>query len=625
MRVCFVLLSKNSEKNAANYAKISEKFVANNELIQPELADDIFSLRDQIVSSGSRFEKIIAIVMTEVLPRIEEVAAAVVDIAGALGPTQSITVCDEKDILVPYLSEPMINYTETLKYATIAKKTPTVIYNAVFGVDNKSASRSMVNEIKAAVRAEEQKAVTPAPADMPMPVPVGDDEPMPVSVPAPVGDAPADEPKKKKFGLPWKKGTRDRLKHVADGSADINEPEPMPVPVPEPVPMSAPIPTPVPEPMPMPVPEPAPVSVPEPIPASIPQPAPVPEPVPQPAPAPQEAPSFIDDSMFTTDMPVEPSPAYQNYQAPTTNDLSVAPVPQAAPAPAPVPEQTVAKKGFGRKKLNIPKMSKDGLSMQTRPRIIYVTGTGRIGQSTLAGSLGFTAAQYYCRSLIVDMDMIKRAISCIYPDYTNSNSQQSLGLVSAIRSPHLIDEIAQEHYDRVSTLGVSITAADNREIMKSITAIDVQSLLLQSLTKYNVVVVDMPWSYLMENPQLLSIPHDILFCTSNDVMTMLSDLSQLTEDAFARVEDFQMLIAKIKFVLNMTSPENMYDNKAITEKNFTKICYSLTEEEMFRTIPVLANIPFLPNIGNQVSVGRPASAYSKEFEAFCAQILHELK
>lgn len=627
MRVCFVLLSKNSEKNAANYAKISEKFVANNELIQPELADDIFSLRDQIVSSGSRFEKVIAIVMTEVLPRIEEVAAAVVDIAGALGPTQSITVCDEKDILVPYLSEPMINYTETLKYATIAKKTPTVIYNAVFGVDNKSASRSMVNEIKAAVRAEEQKAVAPAPVDMPMPVPVDDAEPMPVPVPAPV----AEEPKKKKFGLPWKKSTRDKLKNVADGSADINEPEPMPIP--EPVPMSAP----VAEPMPVPTPQPTPVAVSEPTPIPEPQPMPIPAPVPesqpiptpvstpQPAPAPQEAPSFIDDSMFTTDMPAEPSPAYQNYQTPTTNDLSAAPVPQAAPAPAPVPEQTVSKKGFGRRKLNIPKMSKDGLSMQTRPRIIYVTGTGRIGQSTLAGSLGFTAAQYFCRSLIVDMDMIKRAISCIYPDYTNSNSQQSLGLVSAIRSPHLIDEIAQEHYDRVSTLGVSITAADNREIMKSITAIDVQSLLLQSLTKYNVVVVDMPWSYLMENPQLLAIPHDILFCTSNDVMTMLSDLSQLTEDAFARVEDFQMLIAKIKFVLNMTSPENMYDNKAITEKNFTKICYSLTEEEMFRTIPVLANIPFLPNIGNQVSVGRPASAYSKEFEAFCAQILHELK
>lgn len=605
MRICFVLLSKNSEKNISNYNKISEKFVANNELIQPELAEDIFSLRDQIVSSGSRFEKIIAIVMTEALPRIEEVSTAIVDIAAALGPAQSITICDEKDTLVPYLSEPMVNYTETLKYVTITKKTPTVIYNAVFGINNKSASKNMVNEIKAAVRAETEKPVAPIPTDTPTPVPIPVLEDVPTPIPAPV-----EEPKKKKFGFPWKKGTKEKLKQAAEGTIDINTAEPLtpePNPVPEPLtPESNPIPAPL-------------ISEPNPIPEPlISEPNPIPEPLSE---SEHDVPSFIDDSMFTTEAPV-PAPAPTQ---PTVNELAEAPIPKAEPAPAPIAEKTVTKRGFGRKKLNIPKMSNDGLSMQTRPRIIFVTGTGRIGQSTIAGSLGFTAAQYFCRSLIVDMDMIKRAISCIYPDYTNSNSQQSLGLVSAIRSPHLIDQTAQEHYDRVSTLGVSITASDNREILKSITPIDVQSLLLQSLTKYNVIVVDMPWTYLMANPQLMAVPHDIIFCTSNDVMTILSDLNQLTEDAFERIEDFQMLIAKLKFVLNMTSPENMYDNKSITEKNFTKICYNLTDEEMFLTIPVLANIPVLPNIGNQVSVGRPASAFSQEFAAFCSQILHELK
>ena len=616
MRICFVLLSKNSEKNISNYNKISEKFVANNELIQPELAEDIFSLRDQIVSSGSRFEKIIAIVMTEALPRIEEVSAAIVDIAAALGPAQSITICDEKDTLVTYLSEPMVNYTETLKYVTITKKTPTVIYNAVFGINNKSASKNMVNEIKAAVRAETEKPVAPIPTDAPTPVPIPVLEDAPTPIPTPV-----EEPKKKKFGFPWKKGTKEKLKQAAEGTININTAESLNSetnPVPEPL---TPEPNPVPEPLTPesnPVPEPlTPESnpIPEPL---ISEPDSIPEPLSE---SEHDVPSFIDDSMFTMEAPI-PIPAPTQ---PTVNELAEAPIPKAEPAPAPIAEKTVTKRGFGRKKLNIPKMSNDGLSMQTRPRIIFVTGTGRIGQSTIAGSLGFTAAQYFCRSLIVDMDMIKRAISCIYPDYTNSNSQQSLGLVSAIRSSHLIDQIAQEHYDRVSTLGVSITASDNREILKSITPIDVQSLLLQSLTKYNVIVVDMPWTYLMANPQLMAVPHDIIFCTSNDVMTILSDLNQLTEDAFERIEDFQMLIAKLKFVLNMTSPENMYDNKSITEKNFTKICYNLTDEEMFLTIPVLANIPVLPNIGNQVSVGRPASAFSQEFAAFCSQILHELK
>lgn len=619
MRVCFVLLSKNSEKNAANYAKISEKFVANNELIQPEYVDSIYALRDQVTSSGSRFEKIIALVMTENLPNAENVAEAITDIASVLGPTQSITVCDEKDILVPYLSESMLNYSETLKYATIAKKSPTVIYNAVFGVDNKTASKNMVNEIKTAIRAENSKPVQPAPVgDTPTPIPVSEDTPMPAPVadtpmPAPVAEA-EEKSKKGKFGFPWKKGTRNKLKNVAEGTEELNAPEPMPEPVPAPVAMPEPVP--MVNPIPTPAPTPAPVSAP----TSAPAPVAMPEPVLE---EDEPAPMFVDDSMFTTDTPaVEPAPMYSEPEP----IAATAPIPQAAPAPAPIPEETVQRKGFGRKvKINVPKESREGLSMQTRPRIIYVTGTGRIGQSTIAGSLGFTASQYYCRSLVVDMDMVKRAISCIYPDYTNINSQQSLGLVAAIRSPHLIDQIAQEHYDRVSTLGISIAAADNREILKSITPLEVQSLLLQGLTKYNVIVVDMPWSYLMENPQLLSIPHDILFCTSNDIMTMLSDLNQLTEDAFARPEDFQMLIAKLRFVLNMTSPDNKYEGKHIDEKNFTKICYNLTEEDMFRTIPVLANIPILPNIGNQASVGKPASAFSREFGAFCSQILHELK
>lgn len=650
MRICFVLLSKNSEKNAANYSKISEKFISNNELIQPEYVESIFALKDQVVSSGSRFEKIIALVMTENLPDMEEVSDAITEIASVLGPTQSIVVCDEKDILVPYLSEAMVDYSDTLKYAKIAKKTPTAIYNAVFGVDNKTASKNIINEVNTAIRAENSKPVQPAPvADAPIPItddapiPVSDDTPIavtddavmpaPVSedavMPAPIADdvtepvAENKKAKKGKFGLPWKKKTKDKLEKAAKGI----EPAPIPVPVPELDVEPAPIPVPVPAPTAEDTPKPKPLRKLVPVSKTketeeeattdI---APVVAETPVVESAVEEEedtpPVFIDDSMFTTDVPVAPTATAVNNNDDSEQDDEVTPV---------LPEEPVTKKGFGRKvKLNVPKISKEHLSMQTRPRLIFVTGTGRIGQSTITGSLGFTAAQFFCRSLIVDLDMIKRAISCIYPDYTNINSQQSSGLVAAIRSPHLIDQIAQEHYDRVSTLGISISAADNRKILKSISALDIQTLLLQALQKFNVVVVDMPWSYLTENPQLLGLPHDILFCTSNDIMTMISDLNVLTEDAFARPEDFQMLIAKMKFVLNMTSAENMYENKHITEKNFNKICYQITEEDMFKTIPVLSNIPMLPNIGNQVAVGRPASSFSKEFEAYCSQILHAL-
>jgi hypothetical protein len=74
----------------------------------------------------------------------------------------------------------------------------------------------------------------------------------------------------------------------------------------------------------------------------------------------------------------------------------------------------------------------------------------------------------------------------------------------------------------------------------------------------------------------------------------------------------------------MTAEENTYERHTISEKNFADICYQLTDEEMFTTIPVLANIPIINNIGNQVAFGRPASSFSKEMDAFCSQILHKL-
>lgn len=671
MKLCLNLLSNDPVKSEGNFNKIAEHFTANNELIAMEYASDIFNLRDQIKASGCKYEKIIVMVMSIDALNLEEVSVAITDIAANLSATQSIIVCSVTEDFVSYLSEALLEYEGILRFEKLSKKAPSAIYNAVFGVNAKTASKATVTAVEQAIRDERKTPVAPAPVPSDMPIPVSSDTPMPIpsdtpapvpsdmpipvpsSTPTPVvDDTPLEQPEaksKKKFSFPWKRGTKAVAKNKARG---IEEPMPMPMPVPvteEPEPMPIPVSaTEEPEPMPIPVTE-EPESIPvadepkfirklEPLPPPV-MPTPVTAPTSTPMTAPVSAltstpmptpvsvqnaeapPVFIDDSMFTTPES-EATPIPVRSHEPEA--LEPAPVPQQIPAPTPVPEQTVSKKSLN-KRAKPPKMSKEGLSMQVRPRIIYVTGTGRIGQSTITASLGFTAAQYCCNSLIVDMDMIKRAISCIYPDYTNSNSQQSMGLIAGIRSPHLVDQIAQEHYNRVSTLGISIAAEDNRAIAQSVTVLEVQALLLQALTKYNVVIVDMPWWYLMKNPQLISIPHDILFCTSNDVMTMLSDLNQLTEDAFNTSQDFQMLISKLKFVLNMTSPDNAYEGSHITEKNFTKICYNLTEEDMFRTIPVLANIPTLPGIGNQVSMGRPASAYSKEMDAYCAQILHELK
>lgn len=658
MNVCLCILTSNTSSIAGNYKKIADRFAANNALITVEQATSIFTLRDQVTRSGSKYEKIIVVVLSAAGLDLQAISDAITDIAAELGSTQSISICDTDDTLIPYLTKAFIDYSDSLQSHKLDKKTPALIYNAVFGVKGTTVSKQTTTEIENVIKSN-TKAESENTMSMPVPIDESEDMPMPMPVPVENDDEPKKKSKKGLFGF-FKKKTRDEVQHLANPDMPMpvdseyeEDVAPMPAPLVEEEDV-APMPAPIlsdedDTSMPAPIVEEEPEEKP-----SKPQkrtnpfskkssvkvdpkmtPAPVEEPEPLPVPVMDETdfdepdedgPRFIDDSMFTTEETEIPNYTRPEPLRPVRSTDYAEQPPEPVVEPVTTEEVPVKKKGFGKKnKINLPKPDKSGLSMQKRPRLVFVTGTGRIGQSTLVASLGFTAAQYFCNSLIVDMDMVRRAISCIYPDYNNPNSNQSMGLISAIRSPHLVDTIATPQYNLVSTLGLPITAEDNREIMDSVTPLEVQTLLLQALSKYNFVVVDMPWEYLTKNSSMLSVPSDILFVTSNDVMTMISDLNQLTEDAFATPTDFHMLISKMRFVLNMTSPENQYDGKKITEKNFTDVCYQLTEEEMFTTIPVIANIPILNNIGNQIPLARPASSFSEGFAAYCGQILHELK
>ena len=651
MKICIVPLVDKAKFDSRyeSAEKIADKFKTSNSLIVTEIMS-IEDLRNQVVSSGSRYEHIVCIPLSPSNSFVEQSSQYIIDIAEALGP-QTIHICDTEDTYTNYLTDALINYT-SLKYHLMERKTPGEIYNSVFGVTVKTPSASIET-------AMENATITPKAKPMPKPK-VQEEAPIPAKpkmMPKPkakeeVEEKPAKQ--KKGFTFPWKKKIKKNLEDKSNGIKEETETT-----------VSSVSPKPIPSPVSSPKPIPSPVSSPESIPSSVPSPKPIPSPVPSPAPISSEPANTIedeedlnipeiessipvssklpientteDDIEFPDDMFVSEdevnsvgNPYAEMFNNPTpptpviphNEPLPASPVIKSAPAPTPVIESS-GKKGFG-KKIKLPKVSKEGLSMQTRPRIVFVTGTGRIGKTTLTSSLGFTAAQYYCRSLIVDLDMINRGISCIFPDYNNENSQQSLGLLSAIRSPHLVDEMATEHYDKVSTLGISLQAEDNRDIMNSIKASDLQALLLNALAYYNLVVVDIPWDYLINNLSLCAVTPDILFVTSNDLMTMISSLSHLTSDSFENLTDYQMVLSKLKFVLNMSSTENVYEKKTITEKNFSNICVELTDDEMFGNVPVLSNIPFVSNVGNQVALARPASSYLKEFEAFCSQILHSL-
>lgn len=675
MNLCLTILAANAQKSNDAYDKIASKFRASNSLIDTENVPDIFALRDRICSSGSKYEKIVVVLLnSDTSKEFEEECEAIHDIAGSLGVSQSIIVCANNDSMARNLSTAIVEFPDSLFYIDMEKKTPTAIYNAVFGVKQKSVSKETENTLNNIRRAKKNNSNNDAPvAHMPAPVEEDENNDAPLPMPVPVEEDSGS--KKKKFGF----GNIFKRKNKESSSDDTSVPMPMPVeddskPVVveeknskrrrrtrgkdieevESNPDSFLDNTPPNEfgidESPKPVVENKPPKPLKPVVKEKPQPIIIEEDDEEDDFIPPIVDNYEDIDEFDPPMidededdgfdppPIIEDDMFTNPQSVYDEEDEEVEMPEPIVArkstkkksmPQPVIEEEDKEPSKPKKKKSdkkkAPKMDKSALYIQSRPRIVYVTGTGRIGQSTLAASLGFTASQFYCKSLIVDLDMIRRAISCIYQDYANTSSVYSTGLVSAIRSPHLIEEIATEHYDGVSTIGISIDAEDNREIMNTVTPEAIQSLLLQALTKYNLVVVDIPWDYLVANPVLMTVPHDILFTTSNDIMTMISDLNHLTPDSFSSPDIFNMLISKMRFVLNMTSPENVYERKTITEKNFNKVCYILTEEEMFTTIPVVANIPMVKGVGNQASYGKPASSFSEEFASHCSEILHELK
>lgn len=271
------------------------------------------------------------------------------------------------------------------------------------------------------------------------------------------------------------------------------------------------------------------------------------------------------------------------------------------------------------------KYNKEQLSMVRRPKIVAVTGGGRIGVSTLAASLGFVGAERMCNTLIVDLDFIKRTQSCIFKNLENdySASVQS-GIAGAVESPHLTQQYAYETHTRLSHLGVDITCELNRKYLQEIETDRLKNMFTALLTMYNLIVVDVPWNYLVEHSELAYVFNSIIYVSSNDMITIVNDANLLDPTAFKRVSDFSHIMNKMSFVLNMISPENVNGNKKITGRNFSDIMYDITQQDDFIDMPVLAEIPLVSNVGNQASYSQPASAYSDIIHSYCLEILYRL-
>ena len=611
MRVA-VVIAGSTEKSNEIYKRFESKFTELNSTIDMINSGSILALQESIVNTGCGYGVILVVFIRDSMneDRQEQYFNAITDILDNINDSQSVFVCTKSNLYDSLFTETLISYPTTFKYVVLEKLSPTNVYNAVFG-GKKISSKSAQKEIRKIIDKKEKEDDEPAVLsleedddDEPVLLSEDDDEPA-VLVNE---ETPNKKDKKQKKGL-FSFFTKTKDKVIADSTSGKSKKQKKSY-----VDKFDSLPD-------------APSFIAE-------------EDEDEPTLIDEEDSSLIEDEptpiveeetissekestpMFNEDMFSDDEEDEEVYVKP---DKKKKPT-KFAPKVEYEEENVIVKQSrFSKPKTKLPKINnKQALSMQTQSKLVFVTGTGRIGQTSIVCSLGCTAALHFCSSLIVDLDVVGRGVSCLFSDYVNANSAESHSLMSSINSPHMIDSIAAEQFDNVYTVGVPLTEENNATLLDNITNLEIQTMLTQALLKFNLVVVDIPFEFLVSRPDLVALPHSILFCTSNDLMTIVGDLSNLTMDKFPRIDYYNILLSKLKFVLNMTQPENTFEGKQINSKTFSKVCSSITNEDIFKGIPTLANIPFLSDIGLQVEKEQPASLYNEEFAVYCTQILQNL-
>ena len=158
MNICICLLPK-SDKNIGNYEKISNKFKTFNSLISTEFVSDTRTLCNQIISSGSKYDKIILPVMGNI-NNTTSVAEDIRDICKELNGTQSIsiiTVTGEDCKLTNDLVEDLLTYPDIMKVHEVNKRTPAEFYRAVFGSSKKEVTTQTTNEVNNIIKADMER------------------------------------------------------------------------------------------------------------------------------------------------------------------------------------------------------------------------------------------------------------------------------------------------------------------------------------------------------------------------------------------------------------------------------------------------------------------------------------
>ena len=185
--------------------------------------------------------------------------------------------------------------------------------------------------------------------------------------------------------------------------------------------------------------------------------------------------------------------------------------------------------------------------------IVAVTGDRGQGITTTAVNLASTIEKSGLSVVIVDLDLAKRDINNYFPDFGKQAEPNEFLHKSLVGC--LVDSINIERYvcklsNNLSVVGLPYTFNfGNRDKDRIFTQDNLINMLTVLRSYFDIVVIDMPFQFYIENSFLGNYIDANIFCMENNFSAIVSGMNALLGDASETQIDFRRIIFKTKFLL----------------------------------------------------------------------------
>lgn len=207
--------------------------------------------------------------------------------------------------------------------------------------------------------------------------------------------------------------------------------------------------------------------------------------------------------------------------------------------------------------------------------IIAFTGDRQSGVSTTVSNTAQLYSAMGYRTLVIDLDYIRRTQAIIFSNYNEAIEMESRvanGLLVSLANPKNLDDVVSVVDTNLSVLGIdteadrNITKFANRPFEQLYSASNLINLYSFAKSLYDVVLVDMPFEVIKKIGSSLSYVDRVIMCTPNTEHA-LNNLFEVELESLLLSNDLigQTLISKSKLLLTKYNRNSRILNKEATD------------------------------------------------------------